>query len=151
MSTLAREDRRVEIVRRLRALRADSPRRWGRMSAHQAVCHLSDAFRMALGQRSVAPATGRRQRTAVKWMALYVPLPWPTGIMTLPELDQTCTGTSPVEFAADLRELEALLEAFVRRRGHYSPQHPIFGRMSTRDWLRWAYRHTDHHLRQFGV
>ena len=28
--------------------------------------------------------------------------------------------------------------------------HPIFGRMSERTWLRWAYLHTDHHLRQFG-
>jgi len=29
--------------------------------------------------------------------------------------------------------------------------HPIFGGMSERAWLRWAYLHTDHHLRQFGT
>lgn len=29
--------------------------------------------------------------------------------------------------------------------------HPGFGRMSQSDWLRWGYRHVDHHLRQFGV
>jgi hypothetical protein len=29
--------------------------------------------------------------------------------------------------------------------------HGRFGTMTTRDWHRWAYRHTDHHLRQFGL
>jgi hypothetical protein len=31
------------------------------------------------------------------------------------------------------------------------PAHGLFGTMSLRDWQRWAYRHTDHHLRQFGL
>jgi hypothetical protein len=29
--------------------------------------------------------------------------------------------------------------------------HPVFGQMSESAWLRWAYVHTDHHLRQFGL
>jgi hypothetical protein len=29
-------------------------------------------------------------------------------------------------------------------------QHPIFGPMSRSAWLRWAYLHMDHHLRQFS-
>jgi hypothetical protein len=29
--------------------------------------------------------------------------------------------------------------------------HGVFGLMSLADWQRWAYKHTDHHLRQFGV
>ena len=29
--------------------------------------------------------------------------------------------------------------------------HGLFGVMSRRDWQRWAYRHTNHHLRQFGA
>lgn len=31
------------------------------------------------------------------------------------------------------------------------PPHPLFGRMSTRDWDRLLYRHTNHHFRQFGI
>ena len=31
------------------------------------------------------------------------------------------------------------------------PMHGNFGTMSVRDWQRWAYRHTNHHLRQFGI
>jgi hypothetical protein len=29
--------------------------------------------------------------------------------------------------------------------------HAIFGPLSEQEWMIWAYRHSDHHLRQFGV
>ena len=84
--------------------------------------------------------------------ALYVPLPWPSGIQTRPEVDQELAGTKPVDFAADLAEQETLLEFVSTRPGGADwPRHPIFGRMSEANWLRWAYLHSDHHLRQFGV
>ena len=122
------------------------------MSAPQMVCHLSDSLRMALGQKPVCDATGPLQRTMVKWIALYLPLPWPAGLPTRPELDQDRGGTSPVDFAADVAELEALLDEFITRRGTVAGQsHPVFGRMSEAGWLRWGYLHTDHHLRQFGL
>jgi hypothetical protein len=31
------------------------------------------------------------------------------------------------------------------------PAHGFFGTMSVRDWQRWAWKHTEHHLRQFGA
>jgi hypothetical protein len=31
------------------------------------------------------------------------------------------------------------------------PAHGMLGIMSRRDWQRWAYKHTDYHLRQFGL
>ena len=50
MKTLARESDAAEILRRLRAVRPDSVGRWGRMSAHQMVCHLSDGYRLLTGE-----------------------------------------------------------------------------------------------------
>ena len=152
MKTLAREHDKAEIVGRLRRVRPESVRRWGRMSAHQMVCHVADAFRMALGQKPVSPATGPLQRTIVKWIALYVPLPWPAGILTRPEIDQVLAGTKPVDFTADVAQLEALLELITAQTRSFDWQlHPIFGRMSDAAWLRWGYLHLDHHLRQFGA
>ena len=152
MKTLAREHDKAEILGRLRNVRPESGRRWGRMSAHQMVCHLADAFRMALGQKPVTPATGLLQRTIVKWFALYVPLPWPPGIPTSPEIDQEGGGTRPVDFAADVARVEALLELLTAPTRSLDRQsHPTFGTMSDAAWLRWGYLHTDHHLRQFGA
>ena len=116
------------------------------------VCHLSDAFRVATGEMAVSPATSLLERTVVKWIALYAPLPWPSGIRTRPEIDQQVAGTKPGEFAADVARLEALFALVTAERRSFDwAAHPVFGRMSDRDWLRWGYLHMDHHLRQFRV
>lgn len=152
MNTLARDSDVEAIVRRLGALRPDSTRRWGRMSAHQMVCHLNDSFRMATGERPVRCAPSLHQRTLIKWIAIYVPLRWPRGVVTAPEVNQEIGGTCPVDFASDLAELETRVKSVAARRGVTTwPMHPIFGRMSEAEWLRWSYLHVDHHLRQFGV
>ena len=148
MKTLARVRDRDELLERLRTVRPDSAARWGRMSAHQMICHLADAFRMATGDKEVSPASGPLQRSLMKWIALYLPLAWPAGISTRPETDQTIGGTRPLEFASDVAQVELLLTSFAA--SLTSRPHPIFGRMSRRAWLRWAFLHTDHHLRQFG-
>jgi hypothetical protein len=116
------------------------------------VCHLSDAFRHVTQQKRASAATSVLQATLIKWLALYAPFPWPRGVPTRPEMDQELGGTTPGEFAADLAELESLLEIVTAPSKDYRwPSHPIFGRMSEAAWMRWAYLHMDHHLRQFGL
>ena len=152
MRTLSEEGCYEELIGRLRHMTPESAARWGRMSAHQMVCHLADACRMALGEKHASEATGLLQQTVVKWIALYTPLPWPPNIQTRPEVDQCIAGTKPMQFDADVAEVaRLLLELKTRNPAAPWPRHPIFGPMSRRAWHRWAYRHTDHHLRQFGV
>ena len=152
MKTLARPEDLDDLRRRLQRVRPDSAARWGRMSAHQMICHISDACRMATGQKPVNDAARRMPRTLVRWIALYLPWRWPPGLPTRPEIDQRCDGTRPVDFAADVTELEMLLERMTRQeQGFDWPSHPVFGRMTRAAWLRWAYLHADHHLRQFGA
>jgi hypothetical protein len=117
------------------------------------VCHLADAFRNLLGERPIssapAPSTALR-RAMFKWVALYTPVPWPRGVKTRPEADQEQGGTRPLEFSRDVVAVEEACERFlsarVARRPHY-----MFGALSESEWARWAYRHMDHHLRQFGL
>jgi len=151
VKSLARPRDKAELLQRLKELGPDSARRWGRMTAHQMVCHLCDGFRMGMRQKPVSDATGLLQRTIVKWVALYAPLRWQPGIETRPEIDQQCAGTRPADFGADVAQLEALVDLFTAPSRSFDwPRHPIFGPMSEADWLRWGYLHIDHHLRQFG-
>lgn len=156
MKTFADAASRTEVLERLRAVRADTPRKWGRMTAHQMICHCADACRMACGEVTPAELSGPLQRTLIKWIALYAPVPWPAGrIDTVVEMDQLgerFCGVAPREFTADVATLEALLARVAAQAGTGRwPRHPIFGRLSEREWLRWAYLHMDHHLRQFGA
>ena len=151
MRTLSTEVDRAAIIARLRRVRPDSVRRWGRMSAHQMICHLADAMLMGTPAKPVSDATGRLQRTVVKWIALYGPAPWPPGIPTRPELDQRIGGTPPSAFAADVATVEALIDQSRAADFFAGRDHPIFGPLSDRAWRRWSYLHFDHHLRQFGA
>jgi uncharacterized protein with PQ loop repeat len=149
--TLADAECRAAVLERVRHLRPDSARRWGRMTAHQMVCHLRDCHRMALGELAVTLPNTRIPRSIVKWVSLYSPMPWPAGLPTNPELDQDVAGTPPGDFAQDAAALAASVERLMARAGRGAwPPHPDFGPMSEDDWFRWAYLHLDHHLRQFG-
>ena len=142
---------RAALVARLQRLAPDSPRQWGRMTPHQAICHLSDSFRDMMSATPISSVATPFSRTFVRWIALHSGLPWPHGVKTRPEVDQEIGGTKPVEFGSDRRQLEGLIEQFAARSGHDLQPHPMFGRMTTTEWQHWGWRHTDHHLRQFGV
>jgi hypothetical protein len=149
--TIADPIERAAILTRLHRLAPDSRRQWGRMTPHQAICHLSDSFRSMMGGAPVSSVSTFFSRTVIKWIALQAPMTWPHGLKTRPEVDQEIGGTRPVDFARDRHELEALIERFAQRRGADFQPHPMFGRLSTEEWQRWGYLHVDHHLRQFGA
>jgi hypothetical protein len=152
MKTLNNPSDKAETITRLRNLRRDSIRQWGKMTPHQMVCHLTDSFRGALGEKSVSGIDTFVSRTLIKWIALRSPIKWPQGVKTRPEMAQEGGGTKPVEFETDLRQLEQIIERFSQSGSEFGgAAHPLFGKMSRADWMRWGYRHVDHHLRQFGL
>jgi Protein of unknown function (DUF1569) len=149
MSTLADPKVRAICRERIQRLDPDAKPKWGRMTARQMVCHLNDSFRVGMGQKYASPAGNVLQRTLVKWVALRAPVRWPPGVPTRPEIEQGVGGTPPSDWERDRGELLALIDEFAEWQTF--GVHPIFSKMSERDWLTWGYRHVDHHLRQFGV
>ncbi len=149
MSTLADPNVRAACRERIQRLDPNAGAKWGRMTAPQMVCHLNDSFRVGLGEKYASPATSLLQRTFIKWVALRTPVRWPPGVPTRPEIEQGRGGTPPGDWSDDCAELLRLIEDFAASQTF--GVHPAFGKMSSRDWLTWGYRHVDHHLRQFGV
>jgi Protein of unknown function (DUF1569) len=150
MRTLKNLSERQAIALRLAELSPDDKARWGSMSVNQMVCHLDDSYKLALGEKTASPATGLVQRTVMKWGALNAPVEWPRGFPTRPEMEQGKGGTVPVGFRQDLASLLSTLSRFCDALPNPCLSHPIFGKMTTADWMRWGYLHADHHLRQFG-
>jgi hypothetical protein len=149
MRTLAAAADRESILQRIASLTQSDGRLWGKMSVRQMVCHLCDAYRLPLGEKTASPATGFLQRTVMKWIALQLPLKWPHGVATRPEMEQGVGGTPPAEFERDRADLLSIVCRFCDTAATAAP-HPFFGAMSQQEWLRWSYLHADHHLRQFG-
>ena len=107
-----------------------------------------------MGLRPIAPADTWTSRHVLRLAALRLPLPWPKGVPTRPEVDQLKGGTPPAEFVKDVATLRALVTRFAAAPGNRDfsfAAHPAFGRLSEWEWMRWGYLHPDHHLRQFGL
>jgi hypothetical protein len=141
---------RQRLIARLNALEPERQRRWGSLTAHEMLCHLGDAAAMVLGERPRATPPQVRNRTIVKWVFLWSAIRWPHGQPTNPQHNPRLAGTRPSEFARDLARAIDGIERIGAGRA-IEPVHGLFGTMTSADWQRWAYRHTDHHLRQFGL
>jgi hypothetical protein len=153
LKTLSDPQCKQEILSRVRKVRADSPRQWGKMNAAQMICHLNDSFLCAMGERPVPIDPKFRARRLAKWVALRAPFRWPHGVKTRPEIDQQAGGgTPPADFEVDRELLLYLVERFTAKLPDFKfAPHPMFPEMNEREWMRWGYLHADHHLRQFGA
>jgi hypothetical protein len=146
-SILNDSDRRA-ICQRIGTVTSASVPRWGRMDAKAMLNHLRLSALMALGELPVARKSKRVfQVFPLKHVILHV-VPFPKGAPTAPELlvrDQT-----PID--ASRSELVSLVDRIGAgpREGN-GPVHPLFGRLSFGEWGVATYKHTDHHLRQFGA
>ncbi|HEX2723876.1 MAG TPA: DUF1569 domain-containing protein [Gemmatimonadaceae bacterium] len=147
MKTLWDESSRDELKKRLGLLQADTKPLWGGMNAPQMVAHLGSSMQMATGELKVAPKKLPIRFPPLKQLIIYW-LPWPKGTPTAPEL----LTNEPAEWAEGIARLRRGIDRFgARKRDGAWPDHPAFGRMTHRSWGVLAYRHIDHHFRQFGV
>ena len=141
-----------QLVDRLFSVTPDAPRRWGTLTSHEMLCHLGDAGEMVTLVRPRVRPVHVGRRPLVKWAWLWLPKRWPHGVPTNPMHDPRAAGTRPTDFDCDRQRVVSALRAIATApSGSLEPRHGLFGTMTTGDWQRWAYRHTDHHLRQFGA
>jgi hypothetical protein len=139
---------RTAILQRIASVTNNSAPRWGRMDAKAMLTHLKQSALMALGELPVA-GKGKRafQVFPIKHLILHV-VPFPKGAPTAPEL--------LVPDAASVDAIRSELVSLIERIGAGpsagdGPVHPLFGKLSFREWGVATYKHTDHHLRQFGA
>ena len=148
MGSILNEVDRTELVNRLRSLSKSSDRRWGSMDVVAMLQHLRLSARMTLGELPV-PSSNKRafQVFPLKHLILYV-LPFPKGAPTAPELKPTVEASFEEERTALLELLERIGTG---PRDGAGPVHPLFGPLTWREWGVATYKHTNHHLRQFGA
>ncbi|MFW6083804.1 MAG: DUF1569 domain-containing protein, partial [Gemmatimonadota bacterium] len=135
-----------ECVRRIEALGPDAAPEWGEMNVAQMLAHCVEVQKvMNDGPLEGTPWYLRLAAPLVKRLVLSGGA-FPKNVATHPQYD---VGPDR-DFETEKRRLLDTLAAF-RDRGRAGIDHPIFGRMTPEEtgWV--AYKHLDHHLRQFGV
>ena len=148
MGSILNDADRKAICRRVGSVTNASVPKWGRMDVQAMLTHLRQSALMALGELPVA-GKGKRafQLFPIRYLLLNV-APFPKGAPTAPEL--LVPDVAPVDSIRS--ELLSLVERIgAGPREGYGPVHPLFGRLSFREWGVATYKHMDHHLRQFGA
>jgi hypothetical protein len=151
MSRRSLHDARVrdETLARFRTIPADRAPHWGRMTAPKMVVHCTEALRMATGDLPIRVLPIGRVLGATGIGTLMARhLPFPKGAPTHPKL----MARVPTTIADELAQLATAMERFAAKpmTDRWAP-HPLFGGLSARTWGVLAWRHLDHHLRQFGA
>ncbi len=145
--SLADARARQNLLNRLARLTPDAKPRWGRMSAPQMLAHLADWMLMASGDIKTAAKNRVLRYPPLKQLAIYW-LPFPKGVPTAPELVARTPLGWGIEHASVRERVQSFETLYLKASW---PEHPVFGKMTSKAWGVLGYRHMDHHLRQFGI
>lgn len=149
MKTLFDEKTRDEMIARIEALRADSPRVWGKMSPAQMMEHTARALEMGMGIKPMAQILPGKLFSWFFRKEFLGEQPFkknrPTGpdfiVKGEPDFD-----TTRVRLCGLINEFHAMGEAALE-----GNTHGFFGTLTGKQWGETQYKHVDHHLRQFGM
>ncbi len=148
MGSILNETDRAAITSRVRSLSKSSTGRWGTLDVTGMLKHLHLSALMAVGEMEVPSANKRAfHMFPLKHLLLYV-VPFPKGAPTAPKLKPEAAASIEEERAAVLELLERIGTG---PRDGAGPDHPLFGPLTRREWGVVTYKHTDHHLKQFGA
>ena len=144
------EGKRREFRQRIESVTLQSPRQWGTMEVDQMLQHLNLACGGSLGFYDLPDESNLVTRTVGKWVTVDWFADQPVGLR-LPK-GFKIPHSQRFEFAHEKAQLLTVVEAAWQARtdAAWKP-HPLFGRMTPRQWGKLLQMHVDYHLRQFAA
>ena len=147
MKTVFDKSTRDELIGRINLLNENNTAAWGKMNLYQALkhCTLWDEW-VQSGKNNKQVFIGRLFGKMALKKVLKDESPFDRNTPTLPELRIKETGG---DIAAEKRKWVALINEYA----HFSNPdfiHTFFGKMTREQVGQMAYKHADHHLRQFN-
>jgi len=139
-----------EIKERIADLKRDDLPLWGKMNIGEMLCHTADQIKISTGEIKTEDKSTFKLRVFVKNFVLWgMPIP-KEKIKTMPEINPHLLGSKPVSFEPDRDYLVRKIVEFINFDESKLCPHPMFGKMTKKQWGRLIYTHLDHHLSQFG-
>jgi hypothetical protein len=147
MKTVLDQAIRNELISRIKTISESSKPQWGKMNVYQMLKHCTLADEMYLGKHKTDRVFIGRifgKIALKKVLGDDSPLGKSTPTMPFMKIKEE-NGDIPAQkqgWIATINEYESYNGDFV---------HPFFGRMTEEQLGQMAYKHIDHHLRQFGA
>ena len=140
-----------DLITRINRLHRDSKGQWGKMTVEQMMVHCAAGIRLGLGELPSKIRISPIRGAIARW--LYVDLfPFPKSAPSPAELNINKKLTLRLEFDEAKKQLVSEIKKMAEIPDNFQfPPHPIFHKLSARQWRKLGYKHLDHHLKQFGV
>lgn len=141
------------LVPLLRTIPSDQPPHWGKMTLQQLLEHLIDVFRIASG-RTIHQTIITPQEKLSKMQDFLMsdkPFRENTANPLLPQDPAPVKLASIEEAYSDLEDEISHFFGVFEANENLSTRNPLFGDLNFEMNVQLLYKHTLHHLRQFGV
>ena len=149
MKTLLDPKTLDETIERVNKITPDAPAVFGKLSPHSMLCHLIDSFEIGFGQKGELKInSGFLNSKLGRWFVIDSPIPWPKGKLDAPP--EFLETTACDSFDQDREKVLSLLKKFQDGETQSWGISPLLGKLGPQQWGRLQFRHTDHHLQQFG-
>ncbi|MBK9107204.1 MAG: hypothetical protein IPM92_02185 [Saprospiraceae bacterium] len=126
---------------------------WGKMTVHQMIEHMSDAFRNGNGKDVYSGILSQEERLPKMQAFLLSELPFKENTKNILMAEEPL----PVKFEQVADSLAALKseidDFFIYWENHKGEllRNPFFGDLDYEHWISLLHKHAKHHLLQFGV
>lgn len=143
----------TDILDYMNQLTPETQPKWGKMSAHRMVEHLTDTLRIASGKNPQALAIPEdRIPRMVEFLNSDKPMAQNIAVPFATEEMNATLRNEELELAIDefVDEWLYFEELFTSNEGH-TAIHPYYGPLNYDQWLRLSQKHHTHHFTQFGL
>jgi hypothetical protein len=149
MNSLFSREHAEEMIQRVAQLTPESQAQWGKMNVVQMLAHCSCTMEVARDQKHLKRAFIGYLLGGLMKKHFYNDVPTKKNSPTHPYFIRN----EELEFQAEQERLINHLRAFQAGGPEKctKQQHAFFGKLSDDQWAMGMYKHTDHHLQQFGV
>lgn len=150
MKSLFNPQDNSEVVSRINKLNHAAPAHWGTMNCSQMLAHCQVPFKIAFDEITVKRGlAGILFGKMAKKKLIDSDKPFDKNLPTFKE--------AKIKGSRDFYKEREMLISYVQRMATDGPRsitakpHFFFGPLTVTEWDQLHYKHTDHHLRQFGV
>jgi hypothetical protein len=137
------------IIKRINDLLPETKNHWGEMNPTEMLYHCNLCNLQLFEETEHVGKPSLKQRF-LKIVALYIVPRFPKNRKGA-ERNRTRGKIATTEFALQLEQFKIILKRFSNYQQPITLIHPAFGPLTNNEWGIAAWKHLDHHLRQFGL
>jgi hypothetical protein len=139
-----------EVVKRIQKVQPSAKPRWGCMTEVEMFFHLNEALRRTMMTRQ-EPKRSTLKQKILKIYFIYIAPQFPKNVEAPKFVNMKKNSFQLQGFEQEQNKLIERVNEFQQSQKELAQSHPIFGRLTRKQWGIFTWMHLDHHLRQFNV